>query len=1059
MNTNNMKAKLLLATLLASGAACAQTLTTPIVLKSPNEFRIVSQSGNGKWACGVYADDSDERYGFLWNLESGEIEMLDAANPSIAYSVSDNGIVVGQYTDNTYRKNGASVTLAGYWANHKWNRLEMPISDANYANAYSISPNGRYITGVVQKGDVYSGYVWKDFKIDRALQGNNKIAMPYAISPDGQTVAGWAQDDNRSGCIWDAEGNLTFLNPEYQSPWSSGRKFSHDGKKLLYYGGYVKVGDKWGVNTIYDVATGEKTAMVPEDDDFDNLDVFDISDDGTIACENAGRGYIYQNGKYTYADDYLKEQGLDLSTMHIFVDPDNPNYYQIYRTATVSADNNVMGFQYYNDDKDDKGEYSISVQSMVVKFNQNPTGLCPASVTASQLAGIKTVRVEWKANIAAQGITGYNVYRDGTKLNATPLTGSMYLDQNVANGSHTYAVTALYGSTESDKTQAAALSIADKGLSTPEGLFAQQHGYNDAYVEWSEPYTNYSSLKYINPNNTQIETFGLGLANYSYETAVKFDSAEVASYKGQKIMSVGIYPLEAQGGWKINLYTHLADGTLKCFYTQPVTQSLNYGARNVVKLNTPQDLPAGDLIIAQEVAVTTPSGNINALDYGRNTEGYSDLIRLTTEADFYSINESMQQDGYMYPATWLIDATIAPADANLSKDDVKNYNVYADGTLVGTSATPNMTLSKMETGTHTIGVSAVYADGSESAKSTTTLDITPDTEILKGVEAVSIAPNANASVTASWEAPVAKDKVELQYCSGEASTSGITGPQDNNYGIMVSALYPSKTFRGRKGYTISAARFYPLSEASYIVQLYKNGTLMDETFVDDYTVGQWNEVPLTNPVEVDDKVPYQLVVICDDVLPKSPTIAIDKNDPVTGYSDLYSLDGSSWNPLSSTGAFANWMIGLRLDDTNGNAVPVEGYDVTIDGDKKNTAKLTGTSFTYDFGKSDASVHTIYVDTYYSVSPTSIEGGLTRFYLDGTGISDNVVSRIEVRKGDNEITVKGDNVTSVELVSAAGATVASAKGNTVSLNGIAAGVYVVKAKAGNDTVTRKIMIEK
>ena len=71
-----MKIQTLLASLLVSGAAMAQTPTMkPIVMKTPNEFYILAASGNGKWACGTYSDYSNEQYGFLWNLETGEIEL------------------------------------------------------------------------------------------------------------------------------------------------------------------------------------------------------------------------------------------------------------------------------------------------------------------------------------------------------------------------------------------------------------------------------------------------------------------------------------------------------------------------------------------------------------------------------------------------------------------------------------------------------------------------------------------------------------------------------------------------------------------------------------------------------------------------------------------------------------------------------------------------------------------------------------------------------------------------------------------------------------------------
>ena len=67
--------------------------------------------------------------------------------------------------------------------------------------------------------------------------------------------------------------------------------------------------------------------------------------------------------------------------------------------------------------------------------------------------------------------------------------------------------------------------------------------------------------------------------------------------------------------------------------------------------------------------------------------------------------------------------------------------------------------------------------------------------------------------------------------------------------------------------------------------------------------------------------------------------------------------------------------------------------------------------------------------------------------------------LEVRQGDNEVTVAGDNVTSVDIVAANGATVASATGNTVAINGLSAGIYVVKAVVDGKTVAHKIQIVK
>ncbi len=1073
-NKKRMKNKLLLGALFASStAALAQTTVQPMVMRTPNEYYIIAASPNGKWACGVYADYGDERYGFLWNLESNEIELLNPADPSLAYSVSDDGVVAGSFTDHSFRSNGAATTLAGYWKDHKWHRLQQPSSAISASAAAAISPDGKYIVGHTEENGKYIGYVWKDGEILKQLQDKRGVSMPYAISPDGKYAAGWIQDENRQACIWNVEDGTYSTISNYESPWSSGRKFTPDGKTLLYFGGWDESTNPAGMTSLYDMETGDSKKLYPYTDE-ENFDFFDISNNNTVMCELGDLGYVIQNGKGEYAYKYLENKGVDVSQLHIFVNPDGSTdsegntLYQISRASTVSADDNVMGFQYYNDDKDDKGQYSISVQSMVVKFNQATNGLVPVSVKASQLSGLNSVLVTWKPNVAAKGITGYIVYRDGQKLNEQPIDNTInaYADNNVELGEHKYAVSAVYGSVESDKSQDVAITVAKKELSAPEGLYAKQHGYNSAYLDWSAPQTNFGGLTYYNAQDANIETFGFGIENVSYETAIAFDEEQLSAYKGQKIYSVGFYPLEEQGGWNINIYTHGDDGKLKQLYSQKVDQKLNYGKRNVVKLNTPQDIPSGDLIIATEVTVTTASQAINAEDYGRAVEGYSDLVRISNmdgqaEEDFSSIGQQMQASNYLYSVTWPIDATVAPANADLTKDDVKSYNIYADGKVVGNTTDGTYLLSNLAEGDHTIGVSTVYNNGNESAAANANVNITPDDSQLTGVEKVNVVNTTNTAINATWEAPADHDMVNVEYCIGDASDQGATPPDECN-DFMVAALFPSKTFRGRDGYSITSARFYPLADATYTIYIYKDNDTdpIGATDVYDYTLGEWNTVKLDEPIAIDTKSTYRLVVDCYDIAQGSSPIALDNNTPVDSYSNLYSIDnGESWNPLSSNAIWANWMIGLGIENTKTVDLPVAGYDVNIDGVKKNSEMLKTTSFSYDFGNEDAKEHTIQVDVYYNLKPTSVSGDVTRFTIGTTGISENTIDRIEMHQGNNEITVSGNNVTSVTVLSTDGATVAKANGNTVSISNLTSGVYVVKAVVNGENVTKKIMIEK
>ncbi len=1056
-----MKLQALCASFIVSQAMLAQTSTPkPVVIKTPCDYQILDTSGNGKWACGAYVDASQNTYGFLWNLETNDIELLDPTVTSIAHGVSDDGVVVGEYSDENFSGNGASVSLAGYWANHKWNRMELPSGSVSYGRAASISPDGKYATGAVTVNGKYYGYIWENGKIKKQLTLTSSACFPYAISPDGQLAGGWmySTKNNRRACIWETNGDVTWLTDQV-SPWSFVRTFSPDGSKALYYGGAEEIDGKTGVKSIYDVATKTKTPVF-ELSTAGQFLLFDVSNKGTVAGANANRGYLWKDGKAIWADEYLKEQGVDLAAEHVVTMPDT-DYPCIYRASSVSADDNVMGFLFYNDDVDESGNLASGQQSMIVKFNEQSSGLSPLDVKASQVSGMKSVMISWTDNVAAQGISGYNVYRDDKKINTALVTDKAYVDAAPGDGEHKYTVSAVYGTEESAKSEVAVLTVADWKVSAPSALFTQQRGYNNAYLNWVTPTTNFSSLTYFDSDNAKMEGFGRASSGVSFETAIKFDAVKLSAFKGQKIRSVGFYPLSEQGSWKINLYTHDAEGKLQLLYSQPVSQQLVYGVRNDVKLSEPQNMPDGELLVAVEVNVTTASQNIIGENLGHTTEGASDLVRENGTGDFYSIGEYFRGFSYLYPVTWAIDATVAPEGADVNLDNIDHYVVYSDGSSVGTTKDLSFVVPALAQGEHTLGVKAVYADGRESEVKTASIVVNPNEEMLKAVDDVAVSANGNTAVRATWSVPVDKDAQKLQYSSDVASSTAVKGSAAYNYGFMAGALYSSDALKKHDGYVISSARFYPLSDAVFTVYLYKDDNLVDQVDVENYTKNVWNTVKFNKQITVDSKSTYKLVVDCYDVTPETAPLAVDNAPFIDGYSNLYSYDNESWGTLytSESSISGNWLIGLNIENPNAMELPVAGYDVNIDGEKKNSDMVKENSYDYDFGAEDSKEHQISVDVYYTVKAESVKGGVTRFYIGSAGIGENTIERIEVRQGDNELTVTGNNVSSVELVSASGAVVASSRSNTVSLNGITSGVYVVRTVVGGNVVTKKIQIAK
>ena len=82
----------------------------------------------------------------------------------------------------------------------------------------------------------------------------------------------------------------------------------------------------------------------------------------------------------------------------------------------MSADDSVMALLYY----DEEG----ALRSMIIKLNVEAEGRAPAELKVSQLPGIPAAKLTWIPALGSAGITGYNVYRDGVKVNDAPVSGT-----------------------------------------------------------------------------------------------------------------------------------------------------------------------------------------------------------------------------------------------------------------------------------------------------------------------------------------------------------------------------------------------------------------------------------------------------------------------------------------------------------------------------------------------------------------------------------------------------------------------------------------------------------
>ncbi|MEU7277910.1 cellulase family glycosylhydrolase [Streptomyces sp. NPDC045431] len=103
-----------------------------------------------------------------------------------------------------------------------------------------------------------------------------------------------------------------------------------------------------------------------------------------------------------------------------------------------------------------------------------PTGLTSPAKTSS------SVTLSWTASTDNVGVSGYDVYRGGTKVNAAPVTGTTYTDTGLAaSTAYSYTVRA-HDAAGNVSTPSAALSVTTESAGTPSGAVKVRYKNNDS---------------------------------------------------------------------------------------------------------------------------------------------------------------------------------------------------------------------------------------------------------------------------------------------------------------------------------------------------------------------------------------------------------------------------------------------------------------------------------------------------------------------------------------------------------------------------------------------------
>lgn len=1062
----------------------------PIILTSPDDYQVMSLSPNGRWATGVYVDDSQNTYAFLWNLESNNIQLLSTLSYSYGNSVSNEGIVVGHF-GYTPSDGQATFEVPGYYKDGAWHPVELPtgiqVGEMDSAGrGWGITPDGTRMSGTLLVNNSYTPFVWditKDGAIVRQLDisnpdGTSQHGIATCISPNGLIAGGWAYRYNRSNVLWDVTtGQKQYIGKQdtkHQGFYAQISKFSPDGKKAIFAGGWdenvnASANPQWGY-AIYDLETGDITELPTVGGGGATIAVYGISNDYTVVGANsdfdAGRAVIYKasdavidpaTGYYKttnaqFLEDYLINQGVDFSNINIYLNPYSENCDRtLFRGQDISADGNIICVLYYADVEG----YAV-LRSMIVMLNQSDTHAAPQDIQLRQMAGLNTAEIVWSAPVrAVDGIRGYAIYRDGVKVATLDNTTFKYYDRNLDSGVYSYSVASVYDDEETmSSTQS--ITVAPHAPETPWGLFLRQKGINSIYCQWEKPATNLITKNWYNARTANISGFGVGMSGAEIEMGVRFPKDELALYEGCRIASVNFVPLSQQQDVKMNIYCYDAEGNLQLLHTQNVDQALDIRENNKVMLDEPLALPLNsDVVVSFSFYVETASNKVLAIDYGRCTPGYTDLIRFVDEADFYSYGNMSAENGTPDYLTFMIDMVLMPEGTDSSVDDVKNYVVFMDGEEIMRTENKNAVIQDATLATaasnKTVAVAALYENGMMSETISGSL---PVKAVFVGVDDVKAEALSSTSMQLSWNTPLDVDTYSMTYSgqkNGTTAETGIKGPQELDYGLVAAASFPQSYIKGYDGYRVKSFKFYPTGNANFTFFVYQDNVIVNETPVTDYTLDQWNEIPLDDILVIDEHSTYTLALNINDVMEGVAALAIDNTTPFVGVGDMYSLGDTSWESVSTqTGVRGNWMIGMELEEQEQHEASVSGYDVYIskpgenNATKVNSQRVTDNTYIHDFGQEYSGQGKMRIATFYNGRNTvAASGTLCDYVFDSTDI--------------RSLTVSG--VKNYSIHSGNGTLMRSGNGSQIDISGLRPGVYVISLTDYNDNkTTQKITIK-
>lgn len=1049
------KGILFLSILFAFLGICSSVNAGHVLLQTPKDCQVTGMSPNGRYVCG---SEVLGNRGFLWDLHTGEFNWLSSGSSiTRASDVSDNGVVVGVYISTEASVNGAPIQSGGYWKAGKWYNLEnidgVPVTDPeNGSWANGVSADGQYIVGAAYDSKGFcTPCLWKNGFLERTYPipeiGQYKSGVAYDVNSDGSLACGWAfNSSNRATYLWNSDGGTQLADNDNYSVFHAAVKFSHNDKYIA-----CTAYDLF----IYDVEKQENIIIPPVSQEFNQSFASFVCDDKTFFWTEDGNAAIHKEGIGSMLlKNYLKEyEDIDLGELIP------------WQVSSVSLDGKIMTGTSMGINE---AEGMIEYRGYVLLLDQNTDHPQPAYISTNQLSGLPNVKVTWDAPFSkATDVKGYNVYRNGIKLNNDMISGNIFFDNTTKVGDVLkYQVTAVYANVESEKSTESFITIVNPySISdVPTSIMGRASGYNDAMLKWVKPIVSDGIVKW---NKTRA-TDGLGAnASGSFFFGVKFDKQILSCYPAEMVISGIEFMPMANAEFTVNMKIGNKE-----IYTEEIKNNIIIGEYNQVKLSDEITIGSilkemiGDetLFLFIEVFSAEPGTFAAGIDLTTTQKGYSDLM----SQDGVTWDELSELSDGTLNGSWNLGLLINGSNGGNKK--LTGYNIYRDGVKVKTAVSKlnDVKYTFMDTNLsgneYSYSVEAVYAANGETFTSKKSEPLTiklsnnnePCTPPVN-VEAYKYGTEELNDIQVSWNSPSATEKYEMSYTNWNYNLSlTLSG----GFNINAAIKFDQDKMSLYNGFEINEFMFYPVANVEqFVLRIFDDNSEIYSQEIETYTLNKKNTITLDEPVMLSSN--SSLFIVLEVIgMVDGKSIAVDTSIPFPEYGDLYAEPGTAyaslWNAASIKG---NWMMGVNI--TN-NAKTSKGnnlirYNVYMNDIKMNNSPITENSYRIE-GNTTGTKHLISVAAVYTECGEQRSAAVEIQEPTGVNNMDENI-RVYPNPASKFINIEGD-VVSVTLLDITGKEMFKADYvKSINVENFIPGMYILNVNTGNGIITKRVAINR